>query len=223
MKHALSTGWLYLVVFIATVLFLVALIVPEELLPELPKQIVQKLGIKHLAFIRSDDNAPCDQLSEDACLRNMYRGCVPYYSQTGDAFLDCDICRDRVSCYSFGQEVACIANPCERDCLWVVGKYEGGYTIKGKCQPNEELTKLRRELATYGFNTTKLTFGAGLAVTRIEGGSCALFVTEKNDLVVLDKNHSIIYIKLHDELSVAYDNRGTLLENASVTCGGVSI
>jgi hypothetical protein len=218
MKRALSTGWLYLALFILVLMLLLMIFVPNDMLPGFAQDFVQKYDIKDWG---KSPNRQCSQLSESECLQNLNKGCIPSYDQQGQVFLDCRTCVRGVSCVSFQHPLACENNPCGFDCRWVVGEYREGYTLIGKCVNNDQVTELRRELRNAGFDATSITFGRGLTINHIADGNCSIYRTEHNDTLIIDHIGPFLGIHMQSQEPVAYGLSGTTVL-FNTLCGGIN-
>jgi hypothetical protein len=212
-RRALSIGWLFLALFMLAVVLVILISVPEEHLPKQAQAIIDKTGLKGLITTRDSTSKPCPALSAKDCLDNMQRGCLPKYSMETGNFLECGSCPSQPICTFFGQERACKDNPCGLLCRWVVGEYEGGFTLRGRCVDNTELSQMRREISQHGFDAGG--FGSGEEIKRAENGSCVTF-TAGAERIVLDTNLSVIHIYMEGN-EQAYDRLGSPVEGS---CGG---
>lgn len=213
-KRGISYGWLYLSVFILATAAILVAAVPQD---SWPSDIVEKIATRFKAIKPDLKLFPglkpgCSSLDERECMQKMSRGCVPRYSRRSRVFLDCTTCTKYPTCSMFEKEAVCINNPCRLDCRWVIGHYEGGYTIHGRCIENIGIVFLKRDLESLGFDTAKLGLeGMDNIEKTMKTASITMYKAGDN-ILVIDKNQSdYIYMKLSTKDAVAIDKKGNVV------------
>ena len=123
--------WLYLLLFILTVVFLLVAVVPNEAWPEsIKERFIEKVDIKKIklpTFIKNPND--CTQLNEKECTADIKKGCFPTYASRRPIFLDCIYCPKHPRCSTIKEENACNKSPCGLSCKWV----EEESSINGVC------------------------------------------------------------------------------------------